>query len=271
MSSSLLFRPSCPPLAVVRARVVSKSSDRRDSSPVEMSANQRTKSSTASLIDFNTVPLSAVTRMIGNYVDTHLPQYPCIPESLLQSILQRTQNDDIGDLDSLSAADIPSTSSLGHFEYFVLFIVLAISAMTLTWRDEDQARAASESFYKSAIKHLHVLEDHSEIRSLRISLLLAHYAHMCPERLDNWTCISNAVRSVLNLGLYQECRDSLDAEQALLRSELFWVTYGMERSLCTNLRLPLSFPEEVITTKVINLTDPFTSALLTAIVGSFSV
>jgi hypothetical protein len=160
--------------------------------------------------------------------------------------------DELGDTSSLLLNGIPADSGIGHFEYFVLFIALAISAMTLTWKAEDQARAASESFFNSALKHLQVLEEQSEIKSLQISLLLAHYAHMCPERVDNWTCISDAVRIVLNLGLHRECTENIGIEHRRLRAELFWVTYGMERSLCTNLRLPLSFPEEAITTKVSN-------------------
>lgn len=98
--------------------------------------------------------------------------------------------------------------------------------------------------------HLHLLEVDSDIEALQVSLLLAHYAHMRPERVDNWTCIANAVRITLALGLFQEPPPTMDPEQASQRSELFWVAYGMERSLCASLRLPLSFPEEAITTKV---------------------
>lgn len=146
------------------------------------------------------------------------------------------------------APTLPKT--LDAFESFVLFIVLAISALTMTSKDEQQARSASESFYKLALKHLQTIGECRQIQALQISLLLSHYSSMCPERLDNWTCIANAVRIVLGLGLHRELSEEIDAGQARLRSELFWVTYGMERSLCTNLRLPLSFPEEIITTKV---------------------
>jgi hypothetical protein len=76
-------------------------------------------------------------------------------------------------------------------------MVLALSAMTLTWKDNHQARAASESFYNSALRHLQALSDNSVVQAMQISSLLAHYAHMCPERADNWTCIANAIRTVL--------------------------------------------------------------------------
>ncbi|TVY59491.1 Pyrimidine pathway regulatory protein 1, partial [Lachnellula cervina] len=245
VSSALFFRPSCPPLAVVRVR----GREELISPIIEHLPDQRKRPYSGNLINLKSVPHSAITRMISNYADTHLPQYPCITESMLEDIVRRTQDDELGDTNSILIYGIPANSGLGHFEYFVLFIALAISAITLTWKAEDQARDASASFYESALKHLQALEGHSEIQALQISLLLAHYAHMCPERADNWTCIANAVRIVLSLGLYRESPEGLDPEQVRLRSVLFWVTYGMERSLCTNLRLPLSFPEELVNNK----------------------
>jgi len=196
--------------------------------------------------------MSVIDRLVQNYADIHLPQYPCIPRPMLDDIVKRTrQAQDLG-------PEIPST--LDHCENFVLFIALAISTMTLTWQNEDEARKASESFYNSALVHLRSCDDISQLNALRVSLLLAHYAHMCPERVDNWTCISNAIRIILNLGLYLEAPESMPVEQAQQRSELFWVAYGMERSLCSIVRLPLSFPEEAITAKVrvkINTASPY--------------
>ncbi|KAH8885265.1 hypothetical protein GQ53DRAFT_845580 [Thozetella sp. PMI_491] len=256
ISPALFFRPSCPPLAVSATALdrdpTTDGPEHPESPPGKEHSDQPEKPYTSNPVNLKMVPVSAFERMVRNYADILLPQYPCIPESLLESIVNRSL-DDLGESQSLLTYGITSASGFGHFEYFVLFIVLAISAITLTWRAEDQARAASESFYRSALKHLQVLENYSEIKALQISLLLAHYAHLCPERVDNWTCIANAIRIVLSLGLHRECHEGLDDDQARLRSELFWVAYGMERSLCVNLRLPLSFPEEAITAK---LQDP---------------
>ncbi|KAL3446359.1 hypothetical protein BJX65DRAFT_318810 [Aspergillus insuetus] len=251
LSSALFLRPSCPPLAI---SPITRRSDVESSEPNELSSNERRRSRHKStykayMINLGSVPHSALERMIRNYSDTHLPQYPIISATMLEHILQQIRAETLAEASSLFDVD-PASTGLGHFEFFVVFIVLAISASTLTWRAETQAREACDSFYKSALKHLQLLEDYSEIKELQISLLLAHFAHMCPELVDNWTCISNAVRIVLSLGLYRECPEGLDPEQKRIRSELFWVTYGMERSLCTNLRLPLSFPEESITIKV---------------------
>ncbi|KAM5386536.1 hypothetical protein ACJZ2D_000499 [Fusarium nematophilum] len=247
--SALFFRPSCPPLAISATVRDVEPDSLGDGQPPSKGprAKQPEKPYTSNMIDLKSIPPLAIERMVRNYTDTHLPQYPCIPAALLADIVQRTRVDELG-----YHADV-TTPGLDHFEHFILFIVLAISSLAMTWRDEQQARTTSESLYKSALKHLQALDDHSEIRALQISLLLAHYAHMCPERVDNWSCIANAVRIIMALGLHLEFPAGIDPDQAQQRAELFWVTYGMERSLCTNLRLPLSFPEEIITNK---LQDP---------------
>ena len=249
LSGALMFRPSCPPLALVREREEALPqrplliNHRRESGSTDAQARQN-------LLDLNSVPFSAIRRMIQNYTDVILPQYPCVSEAALHKIVESVQNEELRDTNNILAHGIPPSSKMGHFEYFFLFIVLAISAMTLTWKAEDQARTASESFYNSALRHLQALNDPDEIQGLQISLLLAHYAQLSPERGDNWTCITNAVRIVLDLGLHKISPDCFTPEQAKVRSRLFWVTYGMERSLSSNLRLPLSFPEETITAKV---------------------
>ncbi|KAF4481056.1 Pyrimidine pathway regulatory protein 1 [Colletotrichum fructicola Nara gc5] len=258
ISPNLFMRPSCPPLAI--------SANARGPDP-ELGSNQRTETHespanregtihpanpyTSNLINLKNIPNWALDRMVRNYANTHLPQYPCISEALLENIVERAK-DEAGQATGspLTHGTSSLSETLDAFESFVLSIVLAISALTMTSKDEQQARSASESFYKSALKHLQAIGECRQIQALQISLLLSHYSSMCPERLDNWTCIANAVRIVLGLGLHREFSEEIDAGQARLRSELFWVTYGMERSLCTNLRLPLSFPEEIITTKL---------------------
>ncbi|RDW82620.1 hypothetical protein BP6252_03732 [Coleophoma cylindrospora] len=237
ISPDLFLHPSCPPLAVARAKSQSQLASAQSQRP------------TSSPTNLKTVPLAAIQHMLQNYTSIHLPQYPCITEPWLRDIFKQILEEQSGDTDLVMEQGIPTESGLGHFEYFVAFIVLAISSLTLTWRAESQAMAASDSFYVSALNHLRLLLEIDQIRELQVSLLLAHYAHMNPENADNWICISNAVRVVLNLGLHLQPSKVLSEDQAELRCRLFRVAYGMERSLCGNLRLPLSFPEESITVK----------------------
>lgn len=72
--------------------------------------------------------------MVQNYAETHQPQYPCVSQAKLANIVERTQNQDLGATGSLLTNGIAETAGLGHFEYFILFIALALSTMTLTWK-----------------------------------------------------------------------------------------------------------------------------------------
>ncbi|ROW07445.1 hypothetical protein VMCG_03908 [Cytospora schulzeri] len=151
-----------------------------------------------------------------------------------------------GDTDA-ALMGIPQESGLSHFDFFAAFIALAISSITLTWKNETQARTASDAFFAISLQHLRLIVGPTGVQRLQISLLLAHYAHMSPAKVDNWACIWNGSRVAMELGLHKCSSEKPSEEQAGLLNQLFWVLYGMERSLCTLLRLPLTFPEESIT------------------------
>lgn len=239
---SFFLHSSCPPLALHREKRPFVLTDNPFKPHPEL---DECTSHAEPLFDLKTVPLEAITAMIQNYTTFHLHQYPILTQTWLQQLVRRVlvEQDEEGgqNLDGFQ---------LNHFEYFCFFIVLAISSLTLIWRHESQARSSSQRFSLSAMKHLRLIVDVDEIEELQISLLLAHYAHMNPGVADTWTCVANATRLMLDLGLHKKCPDSLATDQKQVRTRLFWVTYGMERMLCNMLRLPLSFPEESITADV---------------------
>ncbi|KUI72137.1 Pyrimidine pathway regulatory protein 1 [Cytospora mali] len=171
----------------------------------------------------------------------------CPGEKWLRPIFTRMLEIYGGDTDAALTMGIPPESGLSHFDYFAAFIALAISSITLTWKNETQARTASDAFFEVSLQHLRLILGATEVQRLQISLLLAHYAHMSPAKVDNWACIWNATRVVLELGLHKRSSEKPSHEQAGLRNQLFWVLYGMERSICTLLKLPLTFTEESIT------------------------
>ena len=244
LSPGLFFRSSCPPLAVSRSKTDVLEGESQDST--QKHSLPRTHQGT----NLKTVPRAAIEHMIRNYTEIHLPQYPCISEKWLYDVLDRVLSEQEGDTEAVLAHGTSTESGLTHFDYFVTFITLAISSLTLTWRAEHQARTASNSFFLAALCHLHLMVEVDEIQILQTSLLLAHFAHMNPDKVDNWACITNAVNIVLELGLYTRKSRSRDVQHARQHCQLFWVTYGMERSLCGILRLPLSFPEESISIEV---------------------
>lgn len=252
LSSALFFRPSCPPLAIARDRTLSPRL--QDDDPIlqegSPSSHQYSRYTSNSIINLNTVPDWLMRRLVGHYVDIILPQYPSISLQLLEQTLERLEGGEYKDTNAALTYGCSPDSGLDHFRYFILFIVMAISLMTMNYKDEIQGRATSELFYRSALKHFQAMESRDEIQELQICLLLTFYAQCCPERADNWTCISAAVSIILNLGLHKQGPEALGADEAHTRRQLFWTTYSLERSLCAHLHLPLSFPEDSITTSV---------------------
>jgi Fungal specific transcription factor domain len=185
--------------------------------------------------------------MISNYTNIHLPQYPCVSEQHLSDAVSRVLMVHNGDTDAALSLGIPASSGLTHYDYFIVFIVLAVSSLTLTWKNEHQARTASDAFFDTALRHLRLAPEVTDIHRLQTYLLLAHYANLNPNKADNWICIWNATRIVLDLGLHKQASEVLlqdDQEEVRFRNKLFWCTYGMERSLSGTVRLPLAFPEE---------------------------
>jgi hypothetical protein len=193
------------------------------------------------------IPYAALSQMVSNFVNIHLPQYPCIDEPVVHNTLANILRFDGGDTDTVLKSGVPSESGLTHFDYFLVFIILAVSSLTLTWRDDMQARAASDGFLDCAVQHLTLAPEVTELQRLQTLLLLAHYGHLNPVKVDNWTCIWKATRIVMEMGLQKQPPPNCDPSTIRMRNKLFWCAYGMERSLSTLLRLPLTIDQDTIT------------------------
>lgn len=244
-TSSVLFQPSCLPLAVCHLTLRISGS-----SGTQGAQNQSQQQQQLSSTNLGRIPYAAIEQILSNYTNIHLPQYPCVSEQYIYDAVSRLLLVHNGDTDAILSLGIPDSSDLTHYDYFMVFIVFAVSSLTLTWKNEHQARTASDAFFDTALHHLRLAPEVTDIQRLQTYLLLAHYANLNPSRADNWMCIWNATRIVLDLGLHKQASVVLlqdDVEEAAFRNKLFWCTYGMERSLSATVRLPLAFPEASIT------------------------
>ncbi|KAH8806160.1 fungal-specific transcription factor domain-containing protein [Xylogone sp. PMI_703] len=188
-------------------------------------------------VRFSDVPRPAADFMLRNYTEIHLPQYPCVYEpDLLESYKK--------------CFDMPSEAT--PFDIFTVSMALAISANTLIWKNKTDAYAASSVFWATAREQFEEIghQDNS-LRSLQAALLLSHYASTNPKAVDIFYCIGEAARICIHLGLHREPPEAMAMNPLELdiRRRLFWTTYGIERSVCSVLRLPFSLNEEVVTTQ----------------------
>ncbi|KAJ5719884.1 hypothetical protein N7493_006762 [Penicillium malachiteum] len=198
-------------------------------------------------IGLRSIPTAVLDRLVHFYMESLQHTYPIIPQEWLTRIFR-------------SISETRSGLQLSHLESFVAYITLAISSASLYWKAGPQARAGSLSLFSSAIRRLQEIVEIGGLERLQAVLLLAHYAHLNPEFVDIWTCVTTATKIVVDLGLHA----TVDGEDNDLRQRLFWVAYNMDRSLSVTLKLPISFPEESISIKVYPspLVLPFESQLI---------
>lgn len=214
--SSVFYQPSFLPAAVLHSFMPSSNEKHRPlPSPTVV----------------KDVPGNVIAYMLRIYAEMILPQYPCVSRDMM----------DICEANSLK---LRSREKVDGYEQFVLYIILAISCMTLTWQSEKHAVSASESFLTAALQQLTPLDGMSEEKKLTMTLLLAHYSNMNPARMNNWICVTAAVELVSRLRLYMRAHTKEGREN---KSRLFWATYNLEMSLCGTLLLPPAFDEKNVT------------------------
>ncbi|EXJ85312.1 hypothetical protein A1O3_05987 [Capronia epimyces CBS 606.96] len=189
-------------------------------------------------INLADIPRTAADLMLKTYIGTLLVRHPCVEE---QELLDSYAN----------CFDSPQRASC--YDIFIVCMALAISAATLTWRNEYHALSASAGFFAKAKEMLsHPATFDSEIRQIQVALLLTHYSFMNPTAVDVWYCIGDASRRCISLGLHKEAGPEmgLDERELNTRRRLFWTTCGLERTVCSQLRLPFVLDESDITTQM---------------------
>jgi len=166
--------------------------------------------------DISKVPPAAAEYMLKNYTDIHLPQYPCVYEPDLLASYEKCRKD---------------PASATPFESFMLHIALAISARTLTWKDDQHARVASSGFFAQAKSQLKFIGRGVDgLHRLQAALLLVHYGFCDPGMIDVFYCAGEALRLCVHLGLHKDppAGVKLNPLELDVRRRLFWTALGME-------------------------------------------
>ncbi|KIW63093.1 hypothetical protein PV04_09970 [Phialophora macrospora] len=178
--------------------------------------------------DLSHVPKAAAQFMFDNYIDVHEAQYPCLNEE---------------DLNKSFEICMDRASKASSYDLFTIYMVLAISSNTLIWKNERNAVAASAWFFRRAKDQLLLPATvGTERRQLEVALLLTKYSFVNPTACDPWYCIGDAVRLCIHLGLHEEPSrpSTLNPRELDARRKLFWTTCGLERTICSHLRLPFT-------------------------------
>lgn len=248
LSSALFLRPSCPPLAISRST--------EDEQPNFTGTTDQSQSvadhevALEEFINLATVPDEIIKRLVHYYANIVAPQYPIVRQDYLKAILASLENESSKDNVAVLVYGTQASASLSNFDYFILLMVLATAVIAVANTNPEHARRTSESFYRTALKHLQKSERVDDLEGIQACLLVAFYATQCPEMADMWACLTCASTLMLDLGLLRPYIDELSDDASADRRRLFWSLYSMERSVCCRLRLPFHFSETSIQLKV---------------------
>ncbi|KAH8819324.1 hypothetical protein F5884DRAFT_743739 [Xylogone sp. PMI_703] len=185
----------------------------------------------------SSIPRHIVDIMLKNYCDTYRRLYPAIEESDLYEACDR----------------VCKNERASDFDFFCVYITLAISSHTLMHHDEKRATIASREFLAAAIVHLDQVGLENSWERLQALQLLAHYGFMDPGYVDSSRCAEVATRLCLQLGLHHELpastRVGLDTKTINNRRRLFWNSYSIDSAVHTVRCQGFVFPISEITVK----------------------
>ncbi|KAH8895224.1 hypothetical protein GQ53DRAFT_855385 [Thozetella sp. PMI_491] len=188
------------------------------------------------------MPISAIPRhvidiMLKHYCEIYRPLYPAIEEAELVDACERAYT-----------GDTPS-----NFDFFCVYITLAISTSTLVHRNEKQAKAATRRFWASSLVHLKQVGLTASYERLQALQLLVHFAFLNPTEVDCERCAAAATRLCLQLGLHHEPATSMPIQQDLEalnnRRRLFWNSCNVDAAIHAARCRPFLWPTDKLTAK----------------------
>jgi hypothetical protein len=160
----------------------------------------------------------AAMALIQHYLDNVFALYPVFPETALFSAL-----DAVYQTYGQPASD---------FEYWLLYMVLAIGAM-------GQSRSSTDAYYKDgvswvgrALKYSNTVLAPGHISQIQALVLLVEYSMLDPAHFDSWQLIGFACRALVDLGYHQDPPREQQPDKATLdmRRKIFYCVYSLDRS-----------------------------------------
>ncbi|RFU25998.1 hypothetical protein B7463_g10342, partial [Scytalidium lignicola] len=175
-------------------------------------------------------------------------QHPCsLPLPFARQKIKKHDSGTLSSAETVQLSGIPRAAA-----DFMLKNYTEIHLPQYPCKNKADAYAASSAFWATAREQFKEIgRQENDLHSLQAALLLSHYASTNPKAVNIFYCIGEAARICIHLGLHREPPESMKMNPLELdiRRRLFWTTYGIERSVCSLLRLPFSLNEEVVTTQ----------------------
>ncbi|KAH8646261.1 hypothetical protein BX600DRAFT_158326 [Xylariales sp. PMI_506] len=202
------------------------------------SKHARSSAPQANPLFISSIPRHVIDIMLKHYCEIYRPLYPAVEEAALRDSCERAYK-----------GDNPS-----HFDFFCVYITLAISTSTLMHRDEHRAKEATRRFWASALVHLEQVGLTNSWERLRALELLTHFGFLNPPEVDLTRCAAAATRLCFQLGLHREpplsdpiCQDHVALND---RRRLLWNSINVDSAIHTIQCRPFTLPTSELMTQL---------------------
>ncbi|KAL2189381.1 hypothetical protein L209DRAFT_678714 [Thermothelomyces heterothallicus CBS 203.75] len=166
------------------------------------------------------LPVESTARALVQFYETSiLPLYPAFPATTLHAL--------VSDLYQEHPRQIRSS------EYWLFWMVLAISSAAQSRRREDEHYLNGVEFVGRALPHADRALRPGYGTQVQSLLLLTQYSMLDPAHFDSWHPIGFTCRAVVDQGLHQDPPHTQQISPAALdeRRRIFYCVYALDRAI----------------------------------------
>lgn len=116
------------------------------------------------------------------------------------------------------------------YEKSILHLIYAVSGRWLESAGE-MGHFFSDEHYDVAFKHMDVILQHRDSRTVDYLILMALYCTRAPRDPGAWTYVGAAMRLCIELGLHRRQRRQQPSVEGEMNKRRFWTTYFLDRDI----------------------------------------
>ena len=166
-------------------------------------------------------PRAVSMGLIQYYLENVFCLYPAFPETALFNALDGVYSE--------------PPRNLLSFEYWLLYMVLAISSMAQSKKMNDRFYKDGVTWVVRALKYADEVLTPGYASQIQALILLVQCSTLDPKHFDSWHLAGFMCRAVVDLGFHQDPPKELQPDRKTLetRRRIFYCAYALDRYVLT--------------------------------------
>lgn len=157
------------------------------------------------------------TALVQYYLDNVFVLFPAFSETAL--------------FNALEAVYQVNGRPVTEFEYWLLYMVLAIASASQSRNSRDVQSTAGLAWVGRALRHADKVLIPGYVSQIQALVLLVQYSMLDPAHFDSWQLIGFACRAIVDLGFHQDPpkEQQTDKKNMEMRRKLYYCVYSLDR------------------------------------------